>query len=602
MALLTLKDILLAHGGPPVLDGVDLRLEKGERVCLLGRNGEGKTTLLRVLAGEAPPDAGEVIRAAGLRVGLLPQEIPADLHGRAADVVAGGLPAGVEPWEIAHRVSGVLDQVGLDADAEVSEMSTGQRRRVLLARALAGEPDLLLLDEPTNHLDIPAIRWLESFLQRWRGTLLFVTHDRAFLRALAGRILELDRGRLRDWRCDYDTFLRRRDEDLAAERRQRNEFDRVLAQEEAWIRQGVRERRTRNEGRVRRLLELREERFARREQGAAAQIAVQDAERSGKLVLRAEQVDAGYGDRVVVRGLTTSILRGDKVGVLGPNGAGKTTLLRVLLGELEPLAGRIRRGANLKIAYSDQQRDALDPALSVQENIASGRDHVVINGQHVHVITYLQRFLFPPEQARAPITRLSGGERNRLLLAKLFTQPANVLVLDEPTNDLDLETLELLEELLVDFEGTVLLVSHDREFLDNVATSTLVVGHDGSVLESVGGYQDWQRVEAAAAAAIVASRPAPREEPASPRGKPRAEAPRRLTWKETRELEALPPRIEASEQRRDELHARLADPALYQRAGDEVPALRSELEAVETELVATYARWEELESIRETPN
>ncbi|MBK9304081.1 MAG: ATP-binding cassette domain-containing protein [bacterium] len=599
MALLTLKDVTLAHGGPPVLDGVDLRLEKGERVCLLGRNGEGKTTLLRVLAGEAPPDAGEVIRAAGLRVGLLPQEIPADLCGRAADVVAGGLPAGVEPWEIAHRVSGVLDQVGLDADAEVAEMSTGQRRRVLLARALAGEPDLLLLDEPTNHLDIPAIRWLESFLLRWRGTLLFVTHDRAFLRSLAGRILELDRGRLRDWRCDYDTFLRRRDEDLAAERRQRAEFDRVLAQEEAWIRQGVRERRTRNEGRVRRLLALREERFARRDLGAAAQIAVQDAERSGKLVLRAEGVDAGYGDRAVVRGLTTTVLRGDKVGVLGPNGAGKTTLLKVLLGELEPLAGRVRRGANLKIAYSDQQRDALDPALSVQENIASGRDHVVIDGQHVHVITYLQRFLFPPEQARAPITRLSGGERNRLLLAKLFTQPANVLVLDEPTNDLDLETLELLEELLVDFDGTVLLVSHDREFLDNVATSTLVVGHDGSVLESVGGYRDWERVEDAAAAAVAASRPAPREGSPAPRARPRPESPRRLTWKEARELEALPQRIEDLERRRDELHAGLADPALYQRAGGEVPAMRAELEAIEAELVTAYARWEELESIRE---
>ncbi|MDO9172997.1 MAG: ATP-binding cassette domain-containing protein [bacterium] len=599
MALLTLKDVSLAHGGPPVLDGVDLRLEKGERVCLLGRNGEGKTTLLRVLAGEAPPDGGEVIRAAGLRVGLLPQEIPADLRGRAADVVAEGLPPDVEPWEIPHRVSGVLDQVGLDADAEVSEMSTGQRRRVLLARALAGEPDLLLLDEPTNHLDIPAIRWLESFLLRWRGTLLFVTHDRAFLRALAGRIVELDRGRLRDWRCDYDTFLRRRDEDLAAERRQRAEFDRVLAQEEAWVRQGVRERRTRNEGRVRRLLELREERSSRRELGAAAQIAVQDAERSGKLVLRAEGVDAGYDGRSVVRGLTTTVLRGDKVGVLGPNGAGKTTLLRVLLGELEPLAGRVRQGANLKIAYSDQQRDTLDPALSVQENIASGRDHVVIDGQHVHVITYLQRFLFPPEQARAPITRLSGGERNRLLLAKLFTQPANVLVLDEPTNDLDLETLELLESLLVDFEGTVLLVSHDREFLDNVATSTLVVGHDGSVLESVGGYKDWERVEAAAAAGLAASRPAPREGPPAPRSKPRPESPRRLTWKEARELEALPQRIEDLERRRDELHAGLADPALYQRAGGEVPAMRAELDTIEAELVTTYARWEELESIRE---
>ncbi|MBK7771179.1 MAG: ATP-binding cassette domain-containing protein [bacterium] len=602
MALLELKSVNLSLGGPPVLDQVDLGVEKGERICLLGRNGEGKTTLLRLLAGEMRPDSGEVIRRSGMGIGFLPQEVPADLSGPVREVVAGGLAgraelATGESWRLEHLVETILEQAGLDGKAEFTALSMGNKRRVLLARALVGEPELLLLDEPTNHLDIDAIAWLEEQLRRFEGTLFFVTHDRAFLRGMAGRVIELDRGRLRDWTCDYDTFLRRRDETLRAERAQWAEFDRKLAEEEVWIRQGMRERRTRNEGRVRALKAMREERRERRERLGDAVLQLQEAERSGKLVLKAEHLDFSWGDKVIVSDFSTAIMRGDRVGLLGPNGAGKTTLLQLLLGRLQPAAGTVRHGTNLQIAYLDQQRAQLDETKTVQENVCGVGDTIMLNGRSLHVITYLQNFLFTPDRARSPLTRLSGGERNRLLLAKLFTQPANLLVLDEPTNDLDLETLDLLEELVLEFSGTLLVVSHDREFLDNVTTSTLALEGNGLVSETVGGYADWLRVSRVAKQA-EAERERRERKAAAPRPEAAgaADKPRKLTWKENQELAGLPAKIEAMEAELAALHGRLADPALYREAGGEVPGLQARLGELAGELATVYARWEDLES------
>ncbi len=580
MPQLTLKQASLAFGGPPVLDRVDLRIERGDRICLLGRNGEGKTSLLRLLAGDEVPDSGELRRESGLRVGFLPQEVAADLAGPVLDIV-GGAP---------HEAERALSLVGLPPEGDFEELSTGRRRRVLLARALVNDPDILLLDEPTNHLDIPAIRRLEELLGRFKGTVVFVTHDRDFLRARARRIIELDRGRLLVWDCDYDTFLRRREAELAAEKKQQREFDRRLAEEEVWIRQGVRERRTRNEGRVRRLKAMREERRARRAQLGDVKFSLQDAERSGRLVARAEGVSFGYGDDDVIRDLDCAVLRGDRVGVVGPNGAGKTTLLRLLLGELEPRAGSIRLGTNLEVAYFDQQRETLDETRSVQDNVADGNDQVTVDGRKVHVLTWLQRFLFTPDRARSPLARLSGGERNRLLLARLFTRPFNLLVLDEPTNDLDLETLELLEDLLADFDGTLLLVSHDRAFLENVVTSTLVFTGDGRVVESAGGWRDWERLEQAAAGPKKAK---------VKKSKPRSAPKKKLSFKEARELEALPGEIEGLEEEKAEIEERLADPELYRSGGDQVAALRARLAELEPDLERLYERWEALESIRE---
>ncbi len=580
MPQLTLKNVTLAFGGPPVLDGVDLRIERGDRICLLGRNGEGKTSLLRLLAGHESPDQGEIIRESGLRIGVLPQELHATLEGTAIEVVGGST----------HEAERALTLVGIAPDADVATLSTGRRRRVLLARAVAADPDILLLDEPTNHLDIPAIRRLEDFLRRFHGTLIFVTHDRDFLRTQARRIVELDRGRLRDWSCDYDTFLRRRDDDLAAESKRNAEFDRRLAEEEVWVRQGVRERRTRNEGRVRRLLAMRQERHARRDSLGTARMALQDAERSGRLVAKAENVTFGYDDTDVIRDLSCAILRGDRIGIVGPNGAGKTTLLRLLLGELAPRSGTIRLGTGLDTAYVDQQRETLDPTRSVQDNVADGNDTVTINGNQIHVLTWLQRFLFTPERARSPLARLSGGERNRLLLARLFPRPANLLVLDEPTNDLDLETLELLEELLAEFAGTILLVSHDRAFLENVVTATLVFTGDGEIVESAGGWRDWEKLELAAASPKKIK---------TRKAKPRAEPKKKLSFKEARELEALPAEINTLETEKSELESQLADPELYKTGGDQVGTLRDRLAALEPELERLYERWQELESIRE---
>jgi ATP-binding cassette subfamily F protein uup len=553
MALLGLRDVGIAFGGPPLLDGANLVIERGERVCLLGRNGAGKSTLMQLFNNAIKPDRGEVIRQAGITVTRLEQEVPGDLVGTTFDVVAAGLgevgtllaryhdashrvgAADAEAtlreldrlhhaldatggWQLETRVETVLSHLGLEADVPFAHLSGGRKRQTLLARALVSQPDVLLLDEPTNHLDIDAIEWMEKFLIGRGTTLLFVTHDRAFLRRLATRIVELDRGRLVDWGADYDTYLDRKAAALAAEEREWAEFDKKLAREEAWIRTGIKARRTRNEGRVRALETLRLERSARRERGGTVRLQAQEAERSGRLVVEARGVGFAHGERDIVRNLTTTIMRGDRIGLIGPNGSGKTTLLRLLLGELAPDAGTIRTGTGLEIVYFDQLREQLDSNRTVADSIADGNDWVEIGGRRKHVLGYLQDFLFPPERARTPVRALSGGERNRLLLARLFTRSFNVLALDEPTNDLDVETLELLEDLLLDFSGTLLLVSHDRAFLDNVVTSTLVMEGDGRVGEYVGGYADWLRQRPgparggeAAARKTAGIPPAPRE-------------------------------------------------------------------------------------------
>ncbi|MEM9998838.1 MAG: ATP-binding cassette domain-containing protein, partial [Bacteroidota bacterium] len=504
MPVLTLHDLTLSLGGPRLFDGAGLVLDDGERVCLVGRNGTGKSTLLKLIAGEMAPDDGEVRLRSGARVAYLTQAAPEAPGQTVFDVIAEGLPDGFDQHAHAHRVEALCSRMDLDPTLAYDAGSGGMRRRARLARALVAEPDLLLLDEPTNHLDLDAIDWLEGFLKRWGGTLLFVTHDRAFLRALATRIVELDRGALRSYPGNYDTFLQRRDELLEIEAREQAQFDKKLAEEEAWIRRGIKARRTRNEGRVRALKAMRTERAARRETTGTVQAEISTAQRSGKRVIVAKDVaytwpnhdgEAADGDvQPVVSSFSTTILRGDKVGLIGPNGAGKTTLLRLLLGTLAPDAGTVAHGTNLEVAYFDQHRDVLDDTMTVEQAVTDGMtDTVQVNGQGVHVMSYLKRFLFDPKRARENVAVLSGGERARLLLARLFARPSNVLVLDEPTNDLDLETLELLEDLLSEYAGTVLLVSHDRAFLDNVVSSTLVFEGEGQVNEYVGGYADWQR-------------------------------------------------------------------------------------------------------------
>jgi ATP-binding cassette subfamily F protein uup len=626
MSLLTLRDVTLALGGPPLLDRVGLQVERGERVALVGRNGAGKSTLLKLLAGEIPPEGGVVIRADGLRVARLDQEVPREAEGRVFHAVAEGLGglgelveryhalalavaagdavglAGLERcqhdleaaggWAISQRVETVLSRLALDPEAEVAALSGGLRRRVLLARALVADPHLLLLDEPTNHLDIDAITWLEGFLLGWGGTLVFVTHDRAFLERLATRIVELDRGRLVSFPGDYRTYVARKEAMLAEEERHHALFDRKLAAEEAWVRQGIKARRTRNEGRVRALEGLRAARAARREREGAARLAVQAAERSGKVVVEAVAVDFDYGDRAVLRGLTTTVLRGDKVGIVGPNGAGKTTLLRLLVGDLAPARGRLHRGTNLEVAYFDQYRAVLDEDRTVQESVADGRETVTVAGAPRHVLGYLRDFLFTADRARQPVRALSGGERNRLLLARLFLRPSNVLVMDEPTNDLDMDTVELLEGLLVDYAGTVFLVSHDRAFLNGVVTSTLVFEGAGRVNEYVGGYDDWLRQRAP-----VATPPAGRPRPERP-APSRPDGPRRLTYRDRLELDGLPARIEALEAERDALHARMSDPGFYRQEGSAIAAAQARLTGIEAALEEAYARWAALEAIQ----
>ena len=593
MPLLSISDLSYHLRGIPLLDAVTCQIEPRERIGLLGRNGAGKTTLMRLLSGELHGDGGTIAFGPGVRVARLPQEVPNDVAGTIIEVVTQGLDPNSHDheWEAEQKVTQILRMMELDGDARFEELSSGMKRRVLLARALVAAPDLLLLDEPTNHLDVDAINWLERFLSRWDGAVLFVTHDREFLRRLATRIMEIDRGRLFDWTCDYDTFLTRKATALAVEEQQQSLFDKKLASEEVWIRQGVKARRTRNQGRVRELEELRRVRGARRERIGKVQMEIQTAERSGALVADIENVSFSYGEREIVSDFSTTIMRGDKIGIIGRNGAGKTTLLRLLLGQLEPTSGRVKLGTRMQIAYFDQLRQQLDENETVQQNIGEGKDTITINGASRHVIGYLQDFLFTPDRARSPIKALSGGERNRVLLARLFSKPANVLVLDEPTNDLDTETLELLEEKLIEFPGTVLTVSHDRAFLNNVVTSTIVFDTTG-VREYVGGYDDWVRQRAADAAAFDANYRAAANKAdaaAAPAKK------RKLTFQEQRELDKLPALIQKHEAAIAALHAEMAQPQFYQQPGDRIADAQGRLQDHEAKLAHAYERWGELD-------
>ena len=600
MALITFKDVSIAFGGNALLDGVNFQIERGERVSLVGRNGTGKTTLMRLIYGDLQPDSGDIIRSQGLRVVMLPQDVPQGLSGTVTDIVARGSNdsnAAVldDGGTRRQRADEMLSRMELDPHARFEALSAGLKRRVLLAGCLAQDPDILLLDEPTNHLDMNAIVWMETFLLKQGAALLFVTHDRMFLQKLATRILELDRGFLADDSCDYESFLRRRQADLEAETGKRRQFDRKLAEEEAWIRQGVKARRTRNEGRVRALEQMREERRMRQDRLGSARLQAQEAGKSGKLVIEADQVTGGYNpEKPVIRNFSTVIQRGDKIGVIGPNGSGKTTLLRLLLGDIPPFEGGIRHGVRLEIAYFDQLRAQLDENKTVAENVGDGNDTITFNGKSRHIIGYLQDFLFSPERARSPVRILSGGERNRLLLAKLFTKPSNVLVLDEPTNDLDMETLDLLEEVLFDYAGTLLLVSHDRSFLNHVVTGTLALEGGGCVGEYVGGYDDWLRQ-------CVRPGPPASEGSVSKSGKqrPRRERAQTLTFNERRELESLPQKIEDLEAEQKEWYRIMSDTAFYQRSGIEVADARARLEALENEIETACNRWEYLETLNE---
>ena len=621
MPLVTLDRVSLAFGHLPLLDGVALQVDSRERVAVIGRNGTGKSTLLKILSGELPPDSGSVWREPGLRVARLEQDVPLSANRSVFDVVADGhthhLDAD-EEWLREHHVELVLSRLDLPGDAIVDTLSGGWRRRVLLARALVGQPDLLLLDEPTNHLDVDAIIWLEDFLASYAGAVVFVTHDRTFLQRLATRIVELDRGQLTSWPGDYATYLRRKDEALSNEAAEQERFDKKLAEEEVWLRQGIKARRTRNEGRVRALMAMRADRAARRDQMGAVRMQVEQADPSGKLVFDVQHVSKAYEGTVVVRDFSARITRGDRIGLIGPNGVGKTTLLRVLLGELTPDAGEVRHGANVEIAYYDQQRERLDPERTVFETVGEGNDTVTANGRTRHVHAYLRDFLFSRERANSPVKALSGGERNRLLLARLFTRPANVLVLDEPTNDLDLETLELLEDELVEWPGTLLLVSHDRAFLDNVVTSTLVFEGDGRIQEYVGGYEDWLRQRDAdtnrrSAGQTRQTRDRDANDGRSvrlPLDKARGTQPdghatatttttrKKLSYKEQREIDALPARIEALETEQRELRVRIASPEFYKEPRTAIDAALGRADRIEQEITDAYARWDELDARR----
>jgi ATP-binding cassette subfamily F protein uup len=587
MPLLGLQNINKAFGGPKLLDQVTLQIEKGDRICLLGRNGEGKSTLLKIINGELRPDSGEIMRQPGLRIRRLCQEIPTALHGSVDDIVAQGLSSHHDKWETRQMVNKALSLVGLENGLKFEELSGGQKRRALLAQTLVDDPDILLLDEPTNHLDIDAINWLESFLFRYRGVIFFVTHDRAFLRRLATRIVELDRGRLTSWDCDYDTFLTRKQSLLDAESGQWAQFDKKLAQEEVWIRQGIKARRCRDQGRVRALEKMRSERRQRRESIGTVNMQIIEAERSGKKVITAKNVSHQFGDNVLIRGFETTIMRGDKIGIIGANGRGKSTLIKLLLGELQPTSGTIEAGTRLEVSYFDQNRAQLDDNKTVARNICE-HDMVTIGGVKKHIIGYLQDFLFTPDRIRQPVNILSGGERNRLMLAKLFVTPSNVLVLDEPTNDLDIETLELLEELLVNYEGTVLLVSHDRSFLNNVVTSTFVFEGEGKVQEYVGGYDDWLRCRSQTTE--IGSKTGPSKVTFKAK-------PRKLTFKEREDLKNLPAKIELLEAEQVELFKIMSNPDFFRKTKEEIVRLQARAEAIPGEIEQVTNRWLELEEI-----
>jgi ABC transport system ATP-binding/permease protein len=600
MSLVTLDKVTMAYGHLPLLYEANLRIEPRERVCVIGRNGTGKSTLLQIVSGSLAPQSGTVWHEPGLRVGRLAQDALVAPNRRTVDVVAEGVgdTAG-DAWRAEQQVAMAMSRLRIPTDATMATLSGGWRRRVLLARALVGEPDLLVLDEPTNHLDIDTMRWLEGFLADYTGTVLFVTHDRVFLQSLATRIVELDRGRLTSWPGDYATFLKRKEESLAVEAAHDAKFDKRLAEEEAWLRQGIKARRTRNEGRVRALLAMREVRAARRSQIGSVRMQTEMAERSGQMVFEAEAVTKSFDGRPILTDFAVRVMRGDRVGLIGPNGSGKTTLLKVLLGEMQPDAGDVRHGANVQIAYYDQQREQLDAERTVWETVADGHDTVTFNDRTQHVHGYLRDFLFPPERAMSPVKALSGGERNRLLLARLFARPFNVLVMDEPTNDLDIETLELLEERLATWPGTLLLVSHDRAFIDHVVTSTLVFEGDGHVQEYVGGYEDWLRQRRSAdaeAAATPARRATSGANAAAIATKEPSRAPRKPSYKEQLELEQLPARIEALETEQKQLQSLVTSEDFYKRPASEIHEALARLEELEALLLAAYTRWDALDS------
>jgi ATP-binding cassette subfamily F protein uup len=627
MPLVFLDRVSIAYGHLPLLAEASLQVEAGERVCVIGRNGTGKSTLLRLIAGDEKPDSGTIWRPPSIAIARLVQDVPlsaarpvfdvvseglgtlgdlvAAYHHAAVEVAEQGTEAALEKlgrlqheleerdgWRLEQRVELVLSRLGLPPDTIVDTLSGGWRRRVLLARALVAQPDLLLLDEPTNHLDIDAMNWLDAFLVEYPGAVIFVTHDRVFLQRVATRIVELDRGLLTSWPGDYATFLRKKEEWLANEAIQQEKFDKRLAEEEAWLRQGIKARRTRNEGRVRALLAMRQERAARRARVGTVRLQAEITERSGQMVFEAESIGKSFGAEPIVRDFSVRVMRGDRVGLIGPNGSGKTTLLRLLIGELEPDTGEVRRGANVQIAYYDQQREQLDPERTVFDTVGDGNETVIVNGRQQHVHGYLRDFLFPPERASTRVKALSGGERNRLLLARLFTRPANVLVLDEPTNDLDIETLELLEAYLTEWPGTLLLVSHDRAFIDNVVTSTLVFEGAGRVQEYVGGYEDWLRQRAAPAPDLRAPRRSVAE-PRAPRSEPARKKP---SYREQQELLQLPTRIQTLEVEEQRLSETIADSGFYKEAPDAIREALARLEAVQTELLEAYARLDELDS------
>ena len=626
MPLVTLQDIYLSYGQPPLIDHINLVIERGERVCLIGRNGAGKSTLLKILTGQITADDGVLKRASGVKIAQLEQSVPEDAQGSVFDVITQGLgtegelakryhhlilelgnnPSDqtmrdleecqseldrVNGWDINQRVESIITKMDLDADVDISSLSGGYKRRVLLARALVCDPDLLLLDEPTNHLDIDAIQWVEQFLLKWEGSLLFISHDRRFMDNLATRFIEIDRGQLTEFNCNYATYLQRKEEILEIEDRQNALFDKRLSQEEIWIRQGIKARRTRNEGRVRALESMRREYADRRKRQGTARMDIQQADRSGKIVAEAQNISFAFeGDQQpVVCDFSTLIQRGDKVGLIGRNGVGKTTLIKLLLSELTPQQGSIKTGTNLSVAYFDQYRSALDEEKSVQDNVSGGRDMLEIGGKPKHVISYLQDFLFAPERCRQPVKALSGGERNRLLLAKLFTQPSNVLVLDEPTNDLDIDTLDLLEELLIDYRGTIILVSHDRAFLNNVVTSTLVFEGNGKINQYIGGYDDWLRQR-------KTEQPISSQQPAKVQAKATTTS-KKLSYKDQRELDNLPQEIENLEMQIADISEQISQPDFYK--GDRAATAKTEIQLSELQqqLSHCYERWELLENL-----
>ena len=626
MALISIQEVTHSYGDPLLLDKVSLQLEKNERVALIGRNGEGKTTLLTLMAGIQKPDSGKVVYEKGIKVGFLPQQIDSSLKGSVFDIVLEGLGKRSEllaeyqetytklqishsdelnnrlnelqvkledadSWKVYNEVKMVLSKLKIEPQTNFTQMSGGQKRRALLARALVQNPDVLLLDEPTNHLDIDSIKWLENFLNEFRGTLFFITHDRAFMDRIANKIVELDRGMLFSWKCDYKNYLIHKEEQVRSEEKERKLFDKKLAEEEIWIRRGIRARRTRNEGRVRALKKLREEKRSQRHRVGKVRFKTPDSHLSGRLVAEAADISHKYNGDYLIKDFSTQVMRGDKIGLIGPNGSGKTTLLNILLGKLTPTSGEVETGTNLEIAYFDQHRAELDENKSVMDNLSGGSPTLTINEKQVHIVGYLQDFLFSPDRARSSVRSLSGGERNRLLLAILFSKPSNLLVMDEPTNDLDIETLELLEELLIEYTGTILLVSHDRVFLDNVVTSTMVFEGNGLVMEYPGGYEDWLAQQSETAAGKTAEKKEKSK-------KIKTEKPKKLSFKENKDLEELPLRIEMLENEQEEIFSVMAAPDYYKKSPDEMKLNDERSEEIKQELAASYERWEILDKLK----